>query len=192
MFGLQGCTFPTSLNQNSSTRNLPVNYYQVFYYEPPIGSTANTEPYLVYNSGTNSGTSNTGNKSFIIDHPYDKDKYLVHVCLEGPEAGVYYRGKNKITNNKNTIIELPYYVDRLAYDFTISVTPIYNDDFSDSEEKEKEQISLGCSCVKNNKFKVYGKNCDFYWIVYGKRDNVNVEPLKALTNVKGDGPYKYL
>ena len=28
-------------------------------------------------------------KSFIIDHPTDPSKYLVHVCLEGPEAGVY-------------------------------------------------------------------------------------------------------
>ena len=34
-------------------------------------------------SGSNAGSAN---KTFVIDHPDDSDKYLVHVCLEGPEA----------------------------------------------------------------------------------------------------------
>ena len=162
--------------------SVPTDYYQVLYYAP----TGSSMPRLI---------QNTGQKTFIIDHPCDKDKYLVHACLEGPEVGVYYRGKNKITNNKKVTITLPHYVDKLATDFIVNITQIYNDDSSNdssSDSEEKEQISLSCSCVKNNKFKVYGKNCDFYWIVYGKRDNLNVEPLKALTNVKGEGPYKYL
>jgi photosystem II stability/assembly factor-like uncharacterized protein len=178
--GLSGITGATAYS-------IPANYYQVLYYAPTAGATGANTPYLVYNS--------SANKTFVIDHPYEQDKYLVHACLEGPESGVYYRGKNKITNNKKVIITLPYYVDRLATDFTVSVTPINKDDSSSdssSDSEEKEQISLSCSCVKKNKFKVYGKNCDFYWIVYGKRDNINVEPLKALTNVKGEGPYKYL
>ena len=35
----------------------------------------------------------------------DKDKYLVHACLEGPEAGVYYRGKDIIQDNEYTEIK---------------------------------------------------------------------------------------
>ena len=40
-------------------------------------------------------------KTFIIDHPIDKNKYLVHGCLEGPEFGVYYRGKSEILLKSN-------------------------------------------------------------------------------------------
>ena len=41
-------------------------------------------------------------KTFIINHPLDDSKYLVHACLEGPEAGIYYRGDGEITNNEST------------------------------------------------------------------------------------------
>ena len=47
----------------------------------------------------------------------DSSKYLVHVCLEGPEAAVYYRGKGEITNNNSVVIYLPDYVKNLATDF---------------------------------------------------------------------------
>jgi hypothetical protein len=65
-------------------------------------------------------------KTFIIDHPIDSDKYLVHTCLEGPEAGVYYRGIGKISNSKSVEIELPHYASTIAYDFTVNITPIYD------------------------------------------------------------------
>ena len=53
------------------------------------------------------GPTGPPGKSFIIDHPDDSSKYLVHVCLEGPEAAVYYRGKGEITNNNSVVIYLP-------------------------------------------------------------------------------------
>jgi hypothetical protein len=127
-------------------------------------------------------TGPTGPKSFIINHPIQEDKYLVHACLEGPEAGVYYRGIGEIIDNYSTTIELPYYVNRFARDFTIQITPIFNGKFN----------TLNTSEVFNNKFNVYGENCKFYWIVYGKRLDINVEPLKTEVNVKGDGPYLYI
>jgi len=40
-----------------------------------------------------------GSKTFVREHPLNKDKYLVHACLEGPEAGVYYRGERLITHS---------------------------------------------------------------------------------------------
>jgi len=124
----------------------------------------------------------TGAKSFIINHPIHQDKYLVHACLEGPEAGVYYRGIGEITNNISTIIELPYYVDKFAIDFTIQITPIYNGKIN----------ILNSSEVLNNQFVVYGENCKFYWNVYGKRLNIHVEPFKNDVDVKGNGPYLYI
>jgi hypothetical protein len=47
----------------------------------------------------------TVSKPFIIDHPTKQDKKLVHVALEGPENGVYVRGR--LTNSQ--IIQLPEY-----------------------------------------------------------------------------------
>ena len=128
------------------------------------------------------GPTGPAGKSFIIDHPTDANKYLVHVCLEGPEAGVYYRGKGEIVNNDFTEILLPEYVDKLAYDFTVHVTPIYNNKI----------VTLNSSEVENNKFKVYGENSKFHWSVYGKRYDILVEPNKDSVNVKGHGPYLYI
>lgn len=56
-------------------------------------------------------------KNFVIDHPLKKDKKLVHACLEGPENGVYIRGR---IANKNEI-SLPDYWQELVDKNTISV-----------------------------------------------------------------------
>jgi hypothetical protein len=117
-------------------------------------------------------------KTFVIQHPTQDDKYLVHACLEGPEVGVYYRGKGEIVNNKEVTIQLPDYVKRLANDFTIQITPIY------SGEKIEQ---LYTSEVFNNSFTVYGENAKFYWLVHGKRSNIEIEPLKSETILKGTG-----
>jgi hypothetical protein len=109
----------------------------------------------------------------------------VHACLEGPEAGVYYRGTGEITNNVSTTIDLPSYVSALATNFTVSVTPIY-------DESNLDSCNYKVSKVKNGSFTVYGANGEFFWVVYGERVPVNVEPLKSETNVKGDGPYKWI
>jgi hypothetical protein len=59
-----------------------------------------------------------GTKNFKIDHPLDpKNKDLIYSCLEGPEIGVYIRGR--ITNR--TEIELPIYWKELVDISTISV-----------------------------------------------------------------------
>jgi hypothetical protein len=121
-------------------------------------------------------------KTFVIDHPKDKSKYLVHACLEGPEAGVYYRGEGEITNGESTLIELPDYVDALATFFTVQITPIY-----DGKVK-----SFAASRIEKCSFTVYGENGSFYWLVHGKRAHVNVEPNKSTTNVKGTGPYRWI
>ena len=121
-------------------------------------------------------------KTFVIDNPVNPNKYLVHACLEGPEAGVYYRGKGEIANDNSVTIEMPYYVSALATDFTIQVTPIY-----DGKIK-----SFGVSEIVDNKFTVYGENGKFYWIVHGSRSNVDVDPDKTAVEVKGSGPYLWI
>ena len=56
-------------------------------------------------------------KDFDITHPTKEGWRLRHVCLEGPEAGVYYRGRLKGSN----IIELPSYWKGLVDENTITV-----------------------------------------------------------------------
>ena len=130
------------------------------------------------------GSTWTSVKSFVIDHPKDQDKLLVHGCLEGPEAGVYYRGKGVITNNESVVIELPDYVDKLATNLTVQLTPIYDGNIY------KPQYFAGE--VTGNKFEVHGVNGAFYWTVYGQRLSFIVEPNKTEVEIKGDGPYKWL
>jgi hypothetical protein len=57
-------------------------------------------------------------KSFDIPHPTKQGHRLRHICLEGPEAGVYVRGR---LTGKN-VIELPEYWRGLIDPETITVT----------------------------------------------------------------------
>ena len=107
----------------------------------------------------------------------------MHACLEGPESGVYYRGTGEIINNIQTTITLPHYVEKLATNFTIQITPIYNGNL----------IVLNTGEVINNEFAVYGPNCKFYWAVNGKRLEIkNIEPNKNDVSIKGSGPYLWI
>ena len=98
-----------------------------------------------------------------------------------------YRGEGEIIDNKYVIIHLPEYVDKLAFDFTIQLSQIM-----ENEEDDYELILLASSRVKNNMFKVFGKNCKFSWLVHGKRSNIDVEPCRENCIKCGDGPYTYL
>ena len=137
--------------------------------------------------GTAVNTGATGptgpGKTFIIDHPKDNDRYLVHACLEGPEAGVYYRGTSEIIDNQSVTIELPSYVPGWATHISVLVTAIYDG---------KVKTFAASDVDRNGKFVVYGENGRFNWIAIGKRSSVNVEPLKSEINVSGFGPYKWI
>jgi hypothetical protein len=69
------------------------------------------------------GTFAATSKSFVIDHPTKENYQLVYGSLEGPEHGVYVRGK--VTDG---VIELPDYWTALVDENTITVqlTPIGN------------------------------------------------------------------
>lgn len=76
-------------------------------------------------------------KSFLIDHPTKPGMKLRYGSLEGPENGVYVRGKLKGTNT----IELPDYWTKLVDpdSITVSLTPIgrhqdlYVEDIADNK-----------------------------------------------------------
>jgi hypothetical protein len=116
----------------------------------------------------------------------------VHACLEGPEAGVYYRGTASIPADVNFVeLRLPYYVDSLATEFTVQVTPVI--------ENEADFLipSLAVTRVTLGKFKVFKTNkitftSTFDYLVFGKRCAIEVEPEKSKVVIKGQGPYTWL
>jgi len=64
------------------------------------------------------GTADGKPKLFDIDHPTKGEGHrLAHACIEGPEVGVYYRGR--LRNKK--VIELPHYWKGLVHTDSISV-----------------------------------------------------------------------
>jgi hypothetical protein len=146
------------------------------------GVTGATGAVVKYNNVINTWYFEQG-KTFIINHPKHNDKYLVHTCLEGPEVGVYYRGKSEITNDASVAINLPDYIPGWAYDFTVTVTGIYDGKVKTYSASEVDE---------NGSFTVHGENGKFSWVAIGKRGDVNPEPYKNEIVVKGDGPYRWI
>ena len=167
----------------------PTGYIGHTGYTGPTGYTGYTGPTGAVGPTGDGPTGSTGppgplDKSFIINHPLDESKYLIHACLEGPEVGVYYRGKATIGNDESVTIQLPDYLAQLATNLSIQVTPIYSKGRTDPNIYETSEI-------EKNQFQVYGKNGSFYWTVYGTKDEIIVEPDKISINVQGIGPYTW-
>ena len=120
-------------------------------------------------SGSITATSVTcgGVKCFNIPHPSKEGKRLVYACLEGPENGVYVRGRLK---NNNTI-ELPdYWVDLVDPDsITVQLTPM-----GTSQDLIVDSINWGRQVVVRS---VAGTGIDCFYLVQGTR--VDVPPLEV-------------
>ncbi len=66
-----------------------------------------------------------GAKSFKIDHPLDPaNKYLVHYCVEAPEAQNVYNGNIVTDVNGNAIVTLPAYFDAINTNIKYQLTVI--------------------------------------------------------------------
>jgi len=102
-------------------------------------------------------------KAFDIKHPTKKGWRLTHICLEGPEAAVYYRGTLKGSN----IINLPDYWRGLVDSETITahLTPI-----GIYQELSYEIFDWGTKIkVLNNAGSAI--NCSY--VIYGERKDVD-------------------
>jgi len=107
------------------------------------------------------GTLYATSKSFEITHPLDPNKRLTYGSLEGPEYGVYFRGRLQ----NNSIIDLPNYWTALVDESTITVniTPIgmHQRIFVDKIENNKVYLGVDNSGLPN---------C--YYIVYAERKDI--------------------
>ena len=97
-------------------------------------------------------------KSFLIDHPTKIDMKLRYACLEGPENGVYVRGRTQVN-----IIELPDYCEGLVDEesVTVNITPIGRDQGIYVESWDNQRIVLAGTAI------------DCFYAVYGERKDVD-------------------
>ena len=103
-------------------------------------------------------------KSFTIDHPTKEGYKLRYGSLEGPENGVYVRGRLQGTN----VIELPDYWVGLVHEDSITVQLTANGRFQKLYVKD----------IKDNKVIVgngswFSNNTDCFYVVYGERKDVD-------------------
>ena len=110
---------------------------------------------------TANGITLTSRKPFDIPHP-TKDGYrLRHVCLEGPESGVYFRGR---LTGKN-IIDLPDYWQRLVDPETITVNLTQ---IGSSQDLIVEKIEWGKKIIIKSGS---GTTIDCYYIIHAERSD---------------------
>ena len=116
-------------------------------------------------------------KGFDIKHPNKPKHRLRHICLEGPEAGVYYRGRLTDSN----LIELPDYWEGLidVDSITVTLTQI-----GYSQDLIVESIDWG------KKVKIKSGNAskiDCYYVIQAAR--IDGEPL--IIEYEGETPAEY-
>lgn len=106
------------------------------------------------------GTLDAATKNFKIDHPTMEGYYLIHSSLEGPERGIYHRGRLSVSD----VIHLPDYWKELPVDetdITVQLTPIGNNCQHWVKRVTKETVEIECECGK--------PNC--YYIIHAQRYN---------------------
>ena len=107
-------------------------------------------------------------KAFNIPHPTRENRRLVHGCLEGPEYGVYTRGR--LTNKKEII--LPTYWKGLVdwTTITVNLTPIGSHQHLIVKRFDEEKVYLQSNG---------GMPIDCFYHVYAERmdiPRIEVEP----------------
>jgi hypothetical protein len=137
---------------------------------------------IMYDNVTKEVFVNT-NKTFVIDHPLDESKYLVHACVESPSSNLFYNGIGKIgKGNKSVDIQLPNYVEKIGRNFTVSLTC-----------KGKNGNLYTDGVIDGKYFTVFGEeDSEFFWHVYGLMGTIIAEPNKHEVELKGHGPYKWV
>ena len=132
-------------------------------------------------------------KNFIIAHPIDRDRYLIHTTLEGPENAVYYRGSARLRSGTAEIV-LPSYFEAATREGgrTVLLTTKF--------DTVSEPLSaLAASRVSSGSFLVRAIDANnptqaFDWEVKAIRADVkplDPEPRRDAIVVHGAGPYKY-
>jgi hypothetical protein len=133
-----------------------------------------------------------GYKTFVIDHPLDPDRYLVHATLEAPEAAVTYRGTDRCASGRAEVA-LPAYADALVDpdSWTVHLTNVDGFDQLAVETIDDRPVHKG-------RFVVVAQDPSssqtFHWSATGTRRDqppLDVEPVRHGLDVHSVGPYTF-
>jgi hypothetical protein len=128
--------------------------------------------------GNFQGTINVQSwKGFDIKHPNKSNHRLRHICLEGPEGGVYFRGRLTDAN----VIELPNYWTNLVDPESITVTLTQ---IGYSQDLIVEKIEWGRKIIIKSGT---GSNIDCYYVVHGAR----IDGDELIVEYEGESPADY-
>jgi hypothetical protein len=108
-------------------------------------------------------------KSFIIDHPTKPDHKLRYGSLEGPENGIYVRGRSR-----EFVIELPEYWTKLVDpdSITVNLTPIGKTQTLWVKDIRDNKIYIGSKCSEIN----------YFYMVLAERADVDKLEVEIPTN----------
>ena len=110
-------------------------------------------------------------KPFDLVHPTKGEGHrLRYACIEGPEAGVYYRGRLKESN----VIHLPYYWKDLVHEdsITVQLQPIGSNQNLVIQEFNNEFIVIAEDST-NTDLITDLSTIDCFYHVYGERKDIN-------------------
>ena len=116
-------------------------------------------------------TADAKPKPFDLVHPTKgKGHRLRYACIEGPEVGVYYRGRLKESN----VIELPYYWKDLVHEdsITVQLQPIGSNQNLVIQEFNNEFIVIAEDST-NTDLITDLSTIDCFYHVYGERKDIN-------------------
>jgi len=130
-------------------------------------------------------------KDFVIPHPNDKQRYLVHSVLEGPENGVRYRGTVTLKNGKAQI-SLPDYVSEFTDPETATLHL-----HADNTGESLRVIYTKNKWLDKGRIRIESENPSsdetVSWTVQLTRTDIpplQITPPKNLVHVDSIGPYK--
>ena len=114
---------------------------------------------------TITGQLSATTKSFLIDHPTKPGKKLRHGSLEGPENGVYIRGKSN-----NNIIELPEYWTELVDEdsITVQLTPMGAHQHIYVESVKDNKVHVQSDEARKNT-----NNLNYFYLILAERKDVD-------------------
>jgi hypothetical protein len=123
-----------------------------------------------------SGQLKAQTKSFKIDHPLDpQNKYLEHGSLEGPEHGIYQRGRG--SGYGPVTINLPSYFTALSEDsYSIIVTSRNNTQLFVTNSNPNS-FTVG----RIGPFNFIKKYIEFDYLIIGERNDIKIEVEQTKT-----------
>lgn len=164
---------------------------------PRIRTNQGSDHFITWDESGNAYLDGSTNriKTFVIEHPVDRERYLVHAAHEGDEMRVVYEGSGA-TSGGSATVRLPDYFDALVEQGTdvVFVNAVHCGNATC-------QCSVRATRVRDGRFTVHvvsgprnHSEVSFVWRVTAVRRDTDfeVEPVKADTVVAGDGPYTYI